>query len=218
MRYNNHHISDFSRILRLKKDMVIIMKEIDYNFLKELLKSRLNEKRYKHSLAVADEARRLAAKYGADEEKSYLAGLLHDITKNSPREEHLNIFNTFGIILDDVENNSEKLWHAVSGAAFVRNILKIDDEQIVDAIRYHTTARADMPLLSKILYLADFTSADRDYDDVDVIRALVDKSLNEAFVYALKYSIVDLVKCGRAVHTDTLKAYNQAVLKKTVKV
>ena len=89
------------------------MKEIDYNFLKELLKSRLNEKRYEHSLAVADEARRLALKYGADQNKAYLAGLLHDITKNSSREEHLNIFNTFGIILDDVENNSEKLWQAI---------------------------------------------------------------------------------------------------------
>ena len=70
-----------------------------YEELKILLKTRLNEKRYIHSLAVADEAKRLAELYGGDKEKAYLAGLLHDITKNAPDEEHLNIFNSFDIIL-----------------------------------------------------------------------------------------------------------------------
>ena len=84
----------------------------------------------------------------------------------------LLFFNTFGIILNNVEEKAEKLWHAISGATFVRYILNIQDEQIIDAIRYHTTAKADMPLLSKILYLADFTSRDRDYEDVDVIRVV----------------------------------------------
>lgn len=75
----------------------------DYDVLLAILKKRLNEKRYYHSLCVADEAKRLAVKYGADPEKAYLAGLLHDITKNAPDEEHLKIFKDFGIILSDVE-------------------------------------------------------------------------------------------------------------------
>ena len=69
-----------------------------------------------------------------------------------------------------------------------------------------------MSLLAKILYLADFTSEDRDYEDVDIIRGYVDESLEKAFVYALQYSITDLVNQGRAVHEDTVRAYNQAVL------
>ncbi len=184
----------------------------DYDALLAILKKRLNEKRYYHSLCVADEAKRLAVKYGADPEKAYLAGLLHDITKNAPDEEHLKIFKDFGIILSDVEKNAKKLWHAMSGAAYVEHILGINDSEIIDAIRYHTTAKADMSLLAKILYLADFTSADRDYEDVDVIREYVDISLEKAFIYALQYSIKDLVDLQKAVHTDTVAAYNQAVL------
>lgn len=184
----------------------------DYEALKSILKSRLNEKRYYHSLCVAKEAERLAEKYGGDAEKACLAGLLHDITKNAQDEEHLKIFREFGIILSDVEKNAKKLWHAMSGAEYVKHVIGISDPDIIDAIRYHTTAKADMSLLAKILYLADFTSKDRDYEDVDIIRGYVDESLEKAFVYALQYSITDLVNQGRAVHEDTVRAYNQAVL------
>lgn len=184
----------------------------DYEALKLILKQRLNEKRYYHSLCVADEAKRLAEKYGGNAEKAYLAGLLHDITKNAPEDEHLKIFADFGIIPNEIEKGAEKLWHAMSGAAYVEHILGINDPEIIDAIRYHTTAKANMSLLAKILYLADFTSADRDYTDVDVIREYVDESLQKAFVYALQYSIKDLVEQARAVHLDTVAAYNEAVL------
>lgn len=183
----------------------------DYEALKAILKGKLNEKRYYHSLCVADEAERLALKYGADSEKAYLAGLLHDITKNTSAEEHLKIFSQFGIILNDIEKCAEKLWHAMSGAIYVEHILEIKDAEIIDAIRYHTTAKKDMSLLAKILYLADFTSKDRDYEDVDVIRSCVDRSLKEAYIYALKYSVVDLAEQGKAIHEDTFKAYNQAI-------
>lgn len=183
-----------------------------YENYKRILEKRLNEKRYYHSLCVADEAKRLAEKYGGNTEKCYLAGLLHDITKNAPEEEHLQIFETFGIMLSNVEKNAKKLWHAISGQAYIKYVLNIDDEEILDAVRYHTTAKVDMSLTAKILYLADFTSADRDYEDVDVIRRLVDISLDDAFVYALKFSINDLVVQSRAVHPDTVDAYNQTVL------
>ncbi len=188
------------------------MNNADYEKIKSVLRSRLEEKRYRHSLCVADEAKRLAIKYGGNAEKCYLAGLVHDITKNSPDSEHLQLFETFGIILNEVEKNAVKLWHAISGEVYIKNILGIDDGEILDAVRYHTTAKAGMPLTSKILYLADFTSADRDYEDVDTIRALVDKSLDDAFLYALKYSVCDLINSSRAVHPDTLDAYNEFVL------
>ena len=99
----------------------------DYEALKSILKSRLNEKRYYHSLCVAKEAERLAEKYGGDAEKACLAGLLHDITKNAQDEEHLKIFREFGIILSDVEKNAKKLWHAMSGAEYVKHVLGISD-------------------------------------------------------------------------------------------
>ena len=184
---------------------------------KPLLKERLSEKRYVHSLAVADEAVRLAEKYGADIQKAYIAGLLHDITKNADKQEHFGIFTAYGIALTDVEKSAEKLWHAISGSAYVKHFLNIEDGEICEAIRYHTTARAGMSLLEQVLYLADFTSADRDYDDVDVMRKLVDEDLDKALVYALRYTIEELIAKGAPIHPDTVSAYNEVILKgKTV--
>ena len=183
---------------------------------KGILKSRLNEKRYEHSLMVAQEAKRLAQKYNADADKCFLAGLLHDITKNTSQEEHLKIFDTFDIILNDIEKNAQKLWHAISGEAYLKYVLSINDNEILDAVRYHTTAKANMSLTTMILYLADFTSADRDYDDVDIMRKLVDTSLEDALIYALEYSITDLINQKKAVHIDTISAYNYYVLNHNV--
>ncbi len=182
-----------------------------YDKFKQILQSRLDEKRYYHSLCVAEEAKRLAEKIGVDGEKAYLAGLLHDITKNAPKEEHLQIFSQFGIILNDIEKNAMKLWHAISGAAYIEHFLGIDDNEILDAVRYHTTAKKDMSPLCTVLYLADFTSRDRDYPDVDVMRKLVDISFYEALVYALQYTIKDLADQKKAIHFDTLAAFNEAV-------
>ncbi len=182
---------------------------------KKLLREKLEEKRYYHSLCVADEAERLAKKYGGDSEKCYLAGLLHDITKNASRGEHLQIFKDFGIILSSIEMNAQKLWHAISGSAYIEHYLKINDNELIDAVRYHTTAKANMSLTAKILYLADFTSIDRDYPDVEEIRRLVNISLDDAFIYALKYSIVDLVEENKAIHPHTVDAFNQTVMEET---
>ena len=134
------------------------------------------------------------------------------ITKNSSDQEHLKLFETFGIMLSVVEKNAMKLWHAISGTAYIENYLEIKDVEILDAVRYHTTAKADMSLTAKILYLADFTSKDRNYPDVNIMRKLVDKSLDEAFIYALQYSIIDLTERSKAIHPDTVSAFNQVVL------
>ena len=179
---------------------------------KEILQQRLNPKRYNHSLCVADEAVRLAKKYGGDIDKAYLAGLWHDIAKNATQEEHLHIFGEFGIMLNDIEKSAEKLWHAISGAAYIEHILGIKDQEIITAVRYHTTAREDMTHLEKLLYLADFTSADRDYDDIDIMRQRVEISMEAAMSYALSYTINDLVLRGKPLHLDTVKAYNQNAL------
>ncbi len=177
-----------------------------------ILEQRLTPKRFNHSLEVAKEAKRLAEKYGADSERAYLCGLLHDITKNTADNEQLKLFRRFGIILTELEQNTKKLWHAITGAAYIKYELGIDDSEIIDAVRYHTTAKADMSLLAKVLYLADFTSLDRDYEDVDEMRRLVDIGLDEAMRYALSYTITDLTSRGLPIHPDTVAAYNQVFL------
>lgn len=185
---------------------------MDFEGYKLVIREKLDDFRYNHSLCVADEAVRLACLYGGDAHKAYLAGLLHDITKNDSDNEHLLNFAKFDIILSEIETKSSKLWHAITGAGYIKNVLNINDEDIVNAVRYHTTARADMSLLEKIIFLADYTSADRRYDDVDVMRTLVNTSIEKAMKYALSYTIKDLVTNEKAVHPDTLKAYNKLIL------
>lgn len=186
---------------------------MDFEFYKNIIREKLDDYRYNHSLCVADEAKRLAILYGENENDAYLAGLLHDITKNLSDLEHLNIFGEFDIILTDVEKVSVPVWHGISGSVYVKNILKVDNEQIISAIRYHTTAKSGMTLFEKIIYLADYTSADRKYPDVDVMRKLVNLNLDDAMLYSLKFTIKDLVEKKRAIHPDTVNAYNEIQIK-----
>lgn len=180
----------------------------------EIIKGRLTPRRFHHSLEVAKEARRLAEKYGADPSKAYTAGLLHDILKDTGGDAQLQILKDFDILQDDIEKQAEKLWHAHSGAVFIRYVLGVRDEDILAAVRYHTTARAGMSELEKVLYLADFTSADRDYPDVDEMRRQADIGIAPAMEYALCYSIRDLVEQKKAIHPDTLAAYNEVILRR----
>lgn len=185
--------------------------KMDY---KEIIKPMLSERRYFHSLCVADEAVILAKKFGCDKEKAYTAGILHDIIKDTPKEEMLKMFNDFGIILTGVEKQAPKLWHAILGSEYVRRVLEIDDEDIISAIRYHTTAKADMTLLEKVIYIADFTSADRDYNGAEDMRKAAEVGLDTAMRAALKFSVIDLAEHGKAIHPDTIDAYNEVFMNK----
>lgn len=178
----------------------------------ELAEKTLSERRFIHSKNVANSAALLAKKYGEDPLKAETAGILHDITKEFNPEKQLQIIRTGGIILDDILEKTPKLHHAVSGMVYARDTLGITDEGILNAIRTHTTGAANMPLLSKIIFIADFISEERDYPDVDIMRRESEKSLEDGMCYALKYVISDLLQKGRTVHPDALSAYNEVVL------
>ena len=180
-----------------------------------IIREKLDDYRYNHSLCVAKEAKRLAILYGENSDDAYLAGLLHDITKNLTPQEHLKIFDDFGIMLTDVEKSSIPVWHGISASVYLKNILKVQNENIISAIRYHTTGKSNMTLFEKLIYLADFTSSDRNYPDVDIMRNLVNTSIEEAMLYSLRFTIKDLISKNRAVHPDTLNAYNEILIKKT---
>ncbi len=178
---------------------------------KAILKERLNEDRYYHSLCVMEEAKKIAEKYGGDVEKATVAGLLHDITKNEPDDIHKFIFEKGNIPLDEVSRKSRKLFHAISGAYVVEHDLKILDKDILNAIRYHTTARENMSLLEKIIYMADFISADRTYNGVDELRNLAYTSLRDAMEFALAFSVNELIEKEAMLHLDTVKAWNDCI-------
>lgn len=172
----------------------------------------LSEYRRVHCYNVSKEAVRLAKKYGADVTKAEIAGLLHDVTKEKPNDLQLKIISDGGIILSDVEKCSPKLWHAISASIYIQKEFSIVDKDIINAVRYHTTARKNMSLLEKIVFLADFTSADRKYDDIDIIRKHADISLDDGVLYALKFTISKLSKMGALLSIDAVEAYNEILL------
>ena len=176
--------------------------------LKEIIRERLSDYRYYHSLCVAQSARELAKRYGANEQKAEVAGILHDAMKESGKKEQLEIIKKAGYSLTPLELSNKKFYHQVSGAAFAKSVVGIDDEEILSSIRYHTTGRANMTLMEQIIYLADFISADRDYDDVNVMRAKVDISKEEGLLYSTRYTIVSVINSGKVLHPDTVDAYN----------
>lgn len=174
----------------------------------------MGDYRYIHSCNVAEEAVILAKLYGCDEEKAYTAGILHDITKEFSKEEQLQIIRDGGIILDDVQKNAPKLWHSVSGSVYIQTHLGLTDEDVINAIRYHTTGRANMSLLEKIIYTADYTSAERSYNGADVMREKSRNSLEEAMIFSCQFTLQNLSEKQAAIHPDQLFCYNDLVLHK----
>ena len=175
------------------------MREPDY---RQIIREKMGDYRFTHSCNVAKEAVLLAKLYGGDEHKAYVAGILHDITKEIDGQEQLQIIQDGGIILDSVQKNAPKLWHAVSGSAYVRLYL----------IRYHTTGRAGMSLLEKIIYTADFTSAERSYPGVEIMREKSRRSLEEAMLFSCQFTLQKLSSQAAAIHPDQLACYNEIVL------
>ena len=183
--------------------------------IKKYIENALSEKRFKHSLGVAEEAERLADKYGADKKKAYLAGLVHDVAKEIDTDSARNMLkDRFGIRVDPVTYNVPKLLHAPLGACLAQTEFGIFDAEILDAVKYHTTAKADMSLLTKIIYMADYIELNRDFNGVEELRKQAYQDLDEAIITGLDYTISELLSDGKMFHPDTVHARNYLILQK----
>lgn len=171
----------------------------------------MGEHRFIHSLNVAKSAVQLASLYGADSEKAEIAGILHDCCKEIPTDEMLQIITESGIILDATEKSSTKLWHSIAGACFVKNTLMINDEDIYNAIKYHTTGRDNMSILEKVVFTADFISDERVYDGVDIMRNKAFTDIDEAMLYGLQFTISNLASRKLPIHNNAIMCYNDII-------
>lgn len=175
--------------------------------LREATRAQMPEKRWKHTLGVVDAAVRLARKYGGDEAKAELAALLHDYAKAWPVERQAQVIRERHLPPELLEYDKE-LWHAHAGAWTVRSEHGVDDEEVLDAIRYHTSGRERMTLTDKIVCLADYIEPGREFPGVEQIRDLAEHSLEEALVAGFDSTISFLLEKGKVIFPLTVLARN----------
>ena len=181
------------------------LKHLTLSQLRPVALSYLKYKRIPHVLGTEQEAIRLAERYGGDVEKARVAALLHDCTKKLDMEEQLALCRHYGIELDELEQKALKLLHAKTGAAVARDVFGVDEE-IYHAIWWHTTGHANMTLLEKIIYLADYIEPSRDFPGVDKLRAVCYKDLDEGLLMGLEMTIEEMTEMGNPVHHATIEA------------
>lgn len=184
------------------------------NEMKEKLKSALKPKRYIHSIGVCDTAIKLAERFGADKEKAYIAGLLHDCAKCFDNEKQIELCSKYGIELSRITIECPAVIHAPLGAAVAKAEYGINDKEILQAIEFHTTGGCNMTKLDKIIYIADMIEPSRDYTGVDVLRKEAEKDLDNAMLMALQSTLEFNIKKRSIVHPYTIDAWNDLLIHK----
>ena len=162
----------------------------EINDIRKKLKKRLDKERYEHTMGVMYTAGCLAMAYEYPIEKAMIAGLLHDCAKCIPNEKKLEICEEHNVPVSSVEMNNKGLLHAKAGVILASEEYDIEDEDILHAIKVHTTGEPDMNLLDKIIYVADYIEPGRD------------KAPNLDYIRKLAYQNID--KCIAQILYDTL--------------
>jgi predicted HD superfamily hydrolase involved in NAD metabolism len=182
--------------------------------MKYYLKENLSEERYNHSLGVMNTAEKLAEMYSADITRSRVAGLIHDCAKEMDKKEILKLCKKNHIEIDYVLEANPGLLHGVAGAIIARDIMKVEDEDILRAIQYHTTGKKAMSLLEKIIYLADYIEPSRDFTGVEELRNATSRNLDEALLLSFDKTIEVVIRRGDLIYQKTVEARNYIISNK----
>lgn len=177
-----------------------------------LLKQSLKPGRYIHSVRTMKEAVALAEHYGEDSDKAAVAGLLHDCAKKLKDDEILEYCRINGIELSEVEKKQVYLLHGEVGAIIAREKYGVEDESILNAIKYHTTGYTNMSMLDKIIFLADYIEPGRTHGGVCIPRELAYKDLNKALVSAFDSTIKYVIEQQGLIHPNTIEARNNILM------
>lgn len=172
-----------------------------------LAKRTLSQRRYEHTRNVEKLAVRLAERNGVSEEKAALAALLHDIAKELPKDRMLQIITENAIIAKDAARHLPPVWHGAAAAVLAKTEYGVEDEEILSAIRCHTTGRPGMTKLDKIIYLADMASYERTYPEAEQLRRHALADLDRTAIEGLGLSIAWLKAGGKPVDEESLLAY-----------
>ncbi len=178
----------------------------------EYLGANLRPKRFEHSLSVRDTAVELAKLYKLDVDKARLAGLVHDCAKDKSGEELLEIACSSGMEIGEVCMDSPKLLHGAVGAIIAKEVMGIEDQDIFNAVFYHTTGRKEMSGLEKIIYIADYVEPLREFPGVEDMRKAVYEDLDKTLIYAFDSTIKYVIEKGQMIHPDSIQGRNYLIL------
>ncbi len=178
------------------------------------LKSKINDRRFEHSLGVEYTAACMAMVHGADIEKARIAGLLHDCAKCLPTKEKLEKARKHKLAISKFEEKNPDMLHGKLGAYYAKSRYEIDDEEILDAITYHTTGRPNMTLLDKIIFVADYIEPNRkELKDMDLIRQEAFIDIDKCVIHILKNTLDYLNNSTNEMDFMTQLTYNYYVNK-----
>ncbi len=177
-----------------------------------LMKEKLDRELFAHCLGTAKAASELAGRYGADPEKAYLAGIVHDYVKPLEGDKLLEIADKLQVPLDNITRQQHKLLHAPLGAVLLEKELKISDPDILKAVAYHTTGHSRMSIFEKVLYLADYIEENRQFDGVEEIRKAAKSDLDMALLTAVDTAIRSVITRRLMLHPDSV-AFRNSLLR-----
>lgn len=191
-----------------KKRYIKMCKKVDIDDIKEKLQEILNKGRYKHTIGVCYTAMSLAMCYGEDIKKAELAGLLHDNAKCISDEKMLKKCRKHNIEISDAESRQPYLLHAKLGAFYASYKYGVDDNDVAEAIRYHTTGCPDMSMLQKIIYVADYIEPGRDKaENLSEIRKMAFNDIDKAVYMILRDTISYLEDNNKVIDDVSLRTY-----------
>jgi predicted HD superfamily hydrolase involved in NAD metabolism len=179
----------------------------DRERIREAVRAQMPERRWRHTLGVVESALALAERYGADAERAELAAYLHDYAKFWPIDRQRQTLID-AQLPQDLLAYDPQLLHAPVGAYAVQRDLGIEDAEVLDAVRWHTSGREGMTLLDKIICLADYIEPGRNYPGVDDIRKIAEISLERALVAGFDSTIRFLMDQGKPIYPLTVLARN----------
>ena len=169
---------------------------------------RTDNMRYQHTLGVANTSACLAMCHGADMNKAYIAGLLHDCAKCVPDDVKIAECEQFGLPISDIEFESPYLLHSKLGAYYAAHKYNVEDDEICSAIQWHTTGKPAMTLLEKIVFIADYIEPNRrEIPGLSKIRQIVFQNIDQAICLSSERTIRYLEDNGNKIDPMTIKTY-----------
>lgn len=180
----------------------------DWSTLEAALAGQIRGERLAHTYRVLETARGLGARFGAETAQVSVAALMHDFAKAMKPDELLRLGRHHGLIVDPAEELQPHLLHGPVAAALLAEQGLVTDPAVLAAIRYHTTGRAPMSLLEKIIWLADYIEPERSFPGIDTIRTLAESDLDRSLLQALDQSIRYVIDRGWPLHLYSVQARN----------